>query len=485
MKKISLLLCSIILAGTTVSCAENADTPATDTTAPVADTAVETVFDPFAGLPEMDYEGYKFHMLLRPLERWTKDMYVEESEGDIVDDAIFERNSRVSEEYNVVFTYQHSSNSNHETDGKTSILADDDAFDLIMAHGCAAFEYANQKLLLNWNVDLPCINLDAPWWDQDARQNLSINNKLYVMTGDISYCAMGAANVMLFNKVIFDKYNLEYPYQMVRDGKWTYETWDAMARSGSVDLNGDNKYRKDDDQFGYVTQKWVGAAQAFATSGLRVLEKDADDIPYISLNSEKTVGVFNRYFDLIDSNCSYVDTGDVSYSADFITIFNESRALFADMNMHDVIALRGMDADFGIVPWPKYDENAEYCTNVDAGTNMCIVPLTASDPERTSIILESLCAIGYDKVIPAYFDVALQAKASRDIESADMLNIIKAARIFDLGYYNATATGAYAHHFVNFISDTSLGRNFASWYKKHEKPVQKMLDKVIDKYLED
>ena len=224
--------------------------------------------------------------------------------------------------------------------------------------------------------------------------------------------------------------------------------------------------------------------QAFATSGLRVLEKDADDLPYLSMNSEKTVTVFNRYFDLIDSNCTYVDTSDVSYSADFITIFNESRSLFTDMNMHDVITMRGMDADFGIIPWPKYDENAEYCTNVDAGTNMCIVPLTASDPERTSIILESLCAIGYNKVIPAYFDVALQSKASRDIESADMLDIIKAARIYDLGYYNSQASGDYSNQFVNFIDNKSLGRNFASWYKKYEKSVQKALDKVVNKYLD-
>ena len=257
-----------------------------------------------------------------------------------------------------------------------------------------------------------------------------------------------------------------------------------MARSGPADLNGDNKYRKDDDQFGYVTQKWVGPMQAFATSGLRVLDKDADDLPYLSMNSEKTVTVFNRYFDLIDSDCVYVDTSDVSYSADFITIFNESRSLFIDMNMHDVITMRGMDADFGIVPWPKYDDNAEYCTNVDAGTNMCIIPLTASDPARTSVILESLCAIGYDQVIPAYFEVALQAKASRDIESADMLDIIKAARIYDLGYYNSQASGEYSNQFVNFIDNKSLGRNFSSWYKKFERSVQKAMDKVVDKYLD-
>ena len=115
---------------------------------------------------------------------------------------------------------------------------------------------------------------------------------------------------------------------------------------------------------------------------------------------------------------------------------------------------------------------------------MCIIPMTARDPERTSIILEALCAIGYDKVIPAYFEVALQAKASRDNESADMLDIIKAARIYDLGYYNATATGEYANQFVNFIDNKSLGRNFTSWFEGRQRSVNKTLEKVIDAYLD-
>ena len=134
-----------------------------------------------------------------------------------------------------------------------------------------------------------------------------------------------------------------------------------------------------------------------------------------------------------EAGITFVDTADVSYSSGFIGIFEEGRALFTDMNMTDVITLRTMDADFGIVPWPKYDEQSEYCTNVDAGTNLFVVPITASDPERTSAILEAMSKISSRTVLPAYFEVTLQGKASRDNESAGMLDIIKSALIFDLG----------------------------------------------------
>ena len=488
MKHMSWILAAILLAGAMVSCGgettTTADTMPSDTVGETAAVTEEEPFDPFAALPEKDYEGFDFHMLIRNNQRWIEDMYIEEASGDIVDDAIFERNSLISERFNVTISYQPSSHDNTETDAVKTILAGDDAYSLVMAHGRAAFSYANQGLVLDWNTDLPYVNLDNPWWDQDARKSLSINNLLYVMIGDLSYCSMGAANLMLFNKQMFDELDIEYPYQLVKDGKWTYETWETMAKGAASDLNGDGTMDKDHDRYGYVTQRWVGPVQAFATSGLRVISKDTADIPYISIMSDKTLEVFNRYFDLIESDNAFVDTSDLSYSADFIKVFEEGRSLFIDMNMHDVDAMRDMDTDFGIVPWPKYDEAAEYCTNVDAGTNMCVIPMTAADPERTSIILEAMSAIGYSKVLPAYYEVALQTKASRDDDSAEMLDIIKAARIYDLGYYNADMSLAYANEFVDFITNPGLGRGFTSWYEKNEKSVNKALEKVLKEYLD-
>jgi len=43
---------------------------------------------------------------------------------------------------------------------------------------------------------------------------------------------------------------------------------EELGAKVSADLNGDGTISKDYDRFGYVTQKWVGPVQAFAT-GLR------------------------------------------------------------------------------------------------------------------------------------------------------------------------------------------------------------------------
>ncbi|MBQ3637253.1 MAG: hypothetical protein II953_02735 [Clostridia bacterium] len=453
---------------------------------PTAEAAPETekeeVFDPWEGLPSADYEGHEFVMLIRPNDRWIVDMYAAEMNGDAVNDAIFERNAAVGDHFNVKIGMKESSNYNIETDAVTSIKAGEDAYDLVIPHGRAAFSYANQQLCLNWNTDLPCVRLDEPWWCQDARNSFSIAGKLFVMEGDLSYNSLGSADVMLFNKNLAKDLGLAAPYETVLEGGWTFDYWKEQVTASVSDLNGDGTVDKDNDRLGYVTQKWVGPMEAFATSGLRVLSKDDNDLPVLSFYSDKTVAVFERYFALIDSEAAFVDTADVSYSSGFIGIFEEGRALFTDMNMTDVITLRTMDADFGIVPWPKYDEQSEYCTNVDAGTNLFVVPITASDPERTSAILEAMSKISSRTVLPAYFEVTLQGKASRDNESAGMLDIIKSALIFDLGYYNSDLGGAFSNEFVNFID--SNNRNITSFSESNAKAVTKTIEKIVKKYTE-
>ena len=59
----------------------------------------------------------------------------------------------------------------------------------------------------------------------------------------------------------------------------------------------------------------------------------------------------------------------------------------------------------------------------DGAHGTMMVPITISDPERTSIIIEALNAETYKQVVPAYYDTALKNRYSRDAESAEMQSI--------------------------------------------------------------
>jgi 5S rRNA maturation endonuclease (ribonuclease M5) len=324
-----------------------------------------------------------------------------------------------------------------------------------------------------------------PWWDQAARENLRINQKLFMMVGDISYKNLGATNAMMFNKSLFDSIGLEYPYQLVYDNAWTFDKFAEYAQRGTTDINGDGKIAFADDQIGYVTDEWIGPIQVLYSGNQRIVQKDENDLPYLSLNTDLTVEIYDKFFALIDSDAGHCAAWEgldssVASATGIYGKFINNKALFLDTNIRGTVFLRNMDANFGIVPWPKFNETIDkYYANVDAGCNLIIVPITAGDAERTSIILEALCAEGYKSVVPAYFGVALATKYARDEESAKMLDIVKAGRVYDLGYYDNTLG------VMNSIGEnmfTTKSRDFTSLYAKNEKVANAQLEKIIKAY---
>ena len=484
-KFLTFLLAALMLAGSFVSCGEsteNADTPpaeavSADNSSPEAVPEETEPADPLEHLPVQDYEGYDFHFLIRNFPDWIDDMVAEEMTGEVVNDAVFRRNSETSERYNVTITHQLSSNSNYETDAKSAILAGDDTYDLVVPHGRCAHIYANEGLVVDWN-QLEHVDLTQSYWDADAVRSFTLPGGLFAMTGDISYQSVGACNAMLFNKNYFDEYQLEYPYDTVKEGTWTFDMFAGMVEGYSRDLDGDGQLGEG-DVYGYGTFHWVGPIQAFYSSGSRVVD-NTDGTYGFNVYNERSLSMFERYFKMYDSvNVWKVPLTEQQNGAT-AQMFRKGGMLFADLNVTEVLALRDMDHEFGILPWPKYDEASEYLSNVDAGVNLFVVPVTNSDFARTGLILETLCILGREYVIPAYYDVALKTRDSRDEESAAMLDIIAANRVFDLGYYNEAFGGSYASHFAEIA--TSGSREFASWYQPKEKAAGKMLDRILKTY---
>ena len=473
---LTLMLATLIAASSCGSVTDSGDTNVpqgsdsesidTSETTPVSE--VPVISD---DLPDADYGGYTVRVLMRnsTYPDWIGDMFSEAEDGDVLNDAIYRRNRAVCERFNVEFELIKSSNNNYETDAVSSIVAGDDAYDIIVPHARAAFD------------GIPEIQLDKPWWDQDAKKSFDINGKLFTMIGDISYQALAQTDCMMFNKKLFDKYNEEYPYQKVLDNKWTFDEFSRIALLCSDDLNGDGVIEPDKDLYGYATYVWVGPIQALISGGGRIVTADKDGGLELTLNTERNTAIYEDYFKLAENKNCYLERNRDAGTGDYDCkkIFSEGRALMMDGNLNDISYLRDMKDDFGIIPWPKYDSSCKkYYANVDAGTNLFIVPITSSDPERTSVIIEALCAEGSRSVIPAYYEVALQKKYTRDDLSAQMLDIIKEGRVFDIGYYycggNLASTGKELA--------SSTDRSFSSYYAKNEASVNANLAKIIEKY---
>lgn len=430
---------------------------------PAAGTVTDNVLTP--KLPDTKFEGETITIFQRNEDRYLSDFYVEENQADTMSDAVYKRNSRIAEQFGIEFELILSADKSGGG-AEDTILAGDDTYDLLVPHARHAFRYIGQGLALDWN-ELEWIDLDKPWWSNDARDAFTFSGKLYTMIGDISYMNLADTHVILFNKALFDKNSLQYPYQDVLDGVWTFDKFAELAKNAAYDINGDNKIDIENDQMGFTTQHWNAPITILYTADQRICRKDENQEMYLSLNTEKTIDVFDKFLSFVKEPGIYCQLAN-GYDA-LNQAFTEGRVMFTDMNVGDTMNLRDMKDDFGIIPWPKFDESVDkYYTNVDAGCNLIIVPITQTNTECISAVVEALAYDSYVNVLPTYYDVVLQTKYTRDEESPLMLDIIREGRVYDIGYFYDNAALTYEINSIGRFLVHEPSPNFSTFYAQYE-----------------
>ena len=87
----------------------------------------------------------------------------------------------------------------------------------------------------------------------------------------------------------------------------------------------------------------------------------------------------------------------------------------------------------------------------------------------------------YKQVTPAYFEVAMKEKYSRDNTSSQILDMLYASMYTDFGYcYSSTLNG------IGMLRQLAADKtpDFASWYAKKEAGAKEALDNLIALYME-
>ncbi|MHC1695817.1 MAG: hypothetical protein AB9835_11235 [Eubacteriales bacterium] len=482
---VKLLLFALVPALLLPSCNAKDDASVLATTA-APDTTLQSSTDRLvADVPVKDYEGYVFRLLggnESYNEHWhSRDLDAEEVTGESINDAVYNRNSEIEEKYNIEIKGILSATPMQ--DAQKSINAGSDEYDVVSVSMQNCLISLIQKNMMYDLNSLPYLDLDKPWWDSHANSQLSVAGKLYGTVSDLLVMDKDAVFIMLFNKDMIADYQLENPYELVRSGKWTADKLYEMSKTVSEDVNGDGKM-DDADKYGFVSQ--THTMHGLVTgAGLYITGKDKNDIPYFTINTPQVIKTFEKWMNI------HMDRSNVIIAQDYekkypgneiwdfqLDLLNEKRGLFLYTGMNRVTMLRGMDCNFGILPVPKIDEGQEqYANAVHMWCASSIaIPVTVADTDRTSIILEALTAESYYTLRPAYYDITLKNKLTRDNESSEMLDLIFSTRSYDLGsMYN---WGNF--HYI--FGDLALKGSFelVSTYEKKEAAAQKELEKTLD-----
>lgn len=409
-------------------------------------TDTDPVDDEELSLPERNYGGEEFTILMRALEEYTEDIYVEsiDANASSLERAVYQRLKDLSYQYNLIINPVIKERPKDEI--PTAAKSGTDVYDMVVEHAGFSLACAAGGYYYDWN-DLPYVDLEASWWSADAAKELSTpGGKLYTMVGDISHMSVGAATCMFFNKSLLgDVQDLESPYDLVRANEWTFDTFEEYVITLDANMDGDGTGMLETDSFGYGTGWWAGPSQLLHATGYRTIVWKNDDWKFPLDNDTTGEAVFDMRDLLWNSGACYAIASQ-DYNA-LIQPFVEGRLAFTDGRVAHARNFAGEDLSYGIVPWPKYNKRVrEYYSTVNGGTNLYSVlrNTTPENAERISIVLEFLAYEGYRTVVPLYYETVLSYQYLKDEDSIEMLHIIHDNAVFDLGYlYSPVSSVVY------------------------------------------
>ena len=438
-RKISALALAIILSSTAFASCKK-DEVKNDGENNVIDETPTVKGENELGLPDdLRFDGETFNMYLA-LSTLKSSYIAQEDAENLLAQTVYKRNELVKQrlgiDLNIVCTTLTSAGADQQTEtNKISslILAGDKTYD-VFAHvqhtGMPGL--INEGMFLNWN-DMPYIDLTKPWWYSNALRDITFGDKIFCMTGDYNLPSFSNTECLAFNKTMLDELEMEYPYQSVLDGTWTHDKFVEYIQAATKDLNGDGQMDWDNDRYGFAGWAPEQIQALYVSYGGQVLEKDDHNMPVLSIYSRKQVEVIDKMLEVFNLHGAFTQSKEYGLED---RMFENGRLLFNDSFLSMIQSMRNYDNEIGFIPYPKINEEQEdYRSRTANVSGLTYIPITL-DEERYDLVgatLETMAYYSNRELLPTYFDIILTVQSTRDVESEQMIPIIRnTAKFMDM-----------------------------------------------------
>lgn len=444
--------------------------------------AVETAETELSSdLPARDFEGATFTVYTRSAPGYPQfdayELVSEEMNGDVLNDAIYQRNGTVEEKYNFTIHQE-----KFELPGTTTIQA--------VQSGDDGVDYAVSQV---WDIQSRIIEgafydlydgeyfgFDKPWWHETINESCSLAGKLFMTMNDYLLLYKQQTYCLFFNKTTAKNYGLRDYYEAVLDGTWTWENMYADMQQVTMDVNGDGTMDQW-DSYGFTCQYGQMLAAVIGCD-VQYSEKDAKDIPLLKADAENHINVLDKVSSIFidktttllanDYNSS-VTTGKSMWDIPSDTFYDERALFLGGVVRYAPSIIESCEVDFGILPMPKYteDQNNYYSYSEVGNSTAILVPVVANLSD-VSFVIEALSEESYRTVVPAYYEVMVKSKYSPDSNASAVLDLMFANHRFDTALL-------YSWLNISGIYDTILQNKentFASQYASKASAAQATLD---------
>ncbi len=297
------------------------------------------------------------------------------------------------------------------------------------------------------------------------------------MTENSSWNSIKNMLALYINHEMAKKYSVDVNeiYDLVAEKKWTMKEMFEMCENVYLDTDTDGK-KSSGDTFGLScgstswTEGWYYGA-GFMPAVI------SDDLQCtFTLGEIETIDFLDWFNDQYNDNLSVLPYDSKQYSA-FLT----ERAMF----YYSACAITVQDIGFDIsaVPTPMYKESqGRYYTHFSNTYDMWCIPLTTSDYECATAVLECMASEAYRILAPTCYDVYLKVKMSTDDLSSSMYDVIRDSIIFDFSYvyglcFSQQQPTVYIRRYIN-NNQTDWNSRWAGVVDTYKTEVDMILNKM-------
>ena len=411
-----------------------------------------------------------------PAYPWsTMELVIKEGEtsgwGEKIDKAVLDRTAYIKATYGVDVIWERASRYNTHDVLKNAMLSGNKPdYDLAMPRNFRA-----QAIVANGSVydmaNRPYINFNNSYYNQDSVKTYTAKGHTFFIMGDFANLDKETAFVLYFNKSLLGGEEVaNILYQLVRDGKWTWDKFVTYANAAWKDDNGNG--RKDyDDTYGCSTTAYTRFYEYFG-----VKQAGTDNLTgdwTITLNDPKVNDIVEA---IIEANTSVWmrDAWAGGWGSNSQTFFADNKILFYNETLQHLKFLSGkMFDNLGVVPFPMLnEEQGRYrvpCAHQQS-TLMC-VPKTTSDRNMSDYFVDVLAWTGREYTMKAYYEnMREQLYSDTDLEM--IKDYIMPNISYDAG--NAVGWGSLMGGALSASYDGNEN-NFDAAYDKHEAKALQMI----------
>ena len=394
----------------------------------------------------------------------TMELVIKEGEtsgwGEKIDKAVLERTAYIKATYGVDVIWEWASRYNTHDVLKNAIAAGNEPdYDLAMPRNFRA-----QAIVANGSVydmaNRPYINFNNSYYNQDSVKTYTAKGHTFFITGDFANLDKYTAYVIFFNKSLMGREeDVNELYQLVRDGKWT---WDKLVAYGNaIYMDDGDGIKSDGDIFGLVCISQYNLYECFGIKRVGTDKSTGDWI--ITLNAPKINDVISA---IITVNTSLWASGTAVgnwWEGGTHQYLVDDGLLFCADNIYFLNSFSNHD-DLGVIPFPMLnEEQGRYYVPCAAqqSTLMC-VPKTTSDRNMSDYFVDVLAWTGKEYVMEAYYD-----RLSECLSSEADMEMIKEYIMPNITYDAARAAG-WSSVFGDTVSASYKENKFEEAFAKEK-----------------